>query len=334
MSNFLSSSQYHHVSVLFEESVAILNPEPGSILVDCTLGGGGHTKLMLEKVGPTGRVVSFDRDIVAIENASVKFAKEISEERLALVHAPFGDIFSEIKKLGLVGKIQGVLADIGVSSHHLDVAERGFSFMNEGPLDMRMDQRSGQSAAEFLATAEEADIAHVIWKFGEEPKSRFIAKLICETRKAKPFQSTKDLANLIASKVFWKEASRKHPATRTFQALRIFVNDELGQLETLLADAPKTLKIGGILAIISFHSLEDRIVKEAMQGLSGKTKREAIPRDLPFTHSEISKMTESNAEIIKPFPISPTDNEIAQNPRARSAKLRAIRLTRECSIMD
>lgn len=328
MSNPLSSSSYHHLSVLFHESVEILNPEPGAILVDCTLGGGGHTKLMLEKVGPTGRVVSFDRDSVAIENARIKFADDIASGRLTLIHAPFGEIMTEITKLGLAGEIQGVLADIGVSSHHLDVASRGFSFMHDGPLDMRMDQTSGESAADFLASAEEADIANVIWKFGEEPKSRFIAKLICETRKSRPFKTTKDLADLIAAKVFWKEASRKHPATRIFQALRIYVNQELAQLEQLMADGPKILRKGGVLAIITFHSLEDRLVKEAMQGHSGKTKRQAIPRDLPFTDAQISKLTESNAEILKPFPIVPTDEEIAKNPRARSAKLRAIRLTR------
>ena len=328
MSDLKFPSNYKHVSVLFNESVDILSPKSGAVLVDCTLGGGGHTSLMLDKVGPTGRVVAFDRDLVAINNAKERFAADLSTGRLTLVHAPFGNILEKITELGLKGMVHGILADIGVSSHHLDVAERGFSFMHAGPLDMRMDQSSGQSAADFLATATEEDIANVIFKYGEEPKSRFIAKLICERRDSTPFTTTKALADLIAAKVFWKEASRKHPATRTFQALRIYVNNELGQLESLLSDGPTVLAVGGILAVITFHSLEDRMVKDSMQTLSGKTKRQSIPRDLPFTQDEIARLTESNAEVIKPFPVIPSDDEIRQNPRARSAKLRAIRVTR------
>jgi 16S rRNA (cytosine1402-N4)-methyltransferase len=325
---------YHHASVLFQESVAILSPAEGSILVDCTMGGGGHTALMLSQVGPTGRVVAFDRDLIAIENARNRFAQELAEGRLTIIHAAFGQIAAEMIRLGLHGKIDGILADIGVSSHHLDVADRGFSFMNDGPLDMRMDQSQGQSAAEFLASADEKEIADVIFKFGEEPKSRFIAKLICERRDATPFLTTKSLATLIASKVFWKEASRKHPATRAFQGLRIHVNNELGELETLLANGPKTLRKNGVLAIISFHSLEDRMVKKSMQDWTGKTKRQQLPRDIPFTQAEVDLLSSSYAEIIKPFPIIPSDDEIRINPRARSAKLRAIRLTKECSIIE
>lgn len=281
---------------------------------------------MLERVGPTGRVVSFDRDMIAIENAQKKMANAIASGQLILVHAPFGEIFDQINRLGLAGKVNGVLADIGVSSHHLDEAERGFSFMHDGPLDMRMDQSTGQSAADFLATADEKEIADVLWKFGEEPKSRFIAKLICEIRQKNPLKTTKQLADLISAKVFWKEASRKHPATRTFQALRIYVNEELSQLEKLLSDGPKIMAPGGILAVIAFHSLEDRIVKENMLELSGKTKRESLPRDIPLTQDKIDELSHARGQIIKPFPTAPSDEEIKTNPRARSAKLRAIRL--------
>ena len=327
-----SAAIYQHVSVLFQESVAILSPKDGSILVDCTLGGGGHTSLMLSLAGPTGRVIAFDRDLVAIETARLRFHSEISAGRLTLIHSAFGRIEAEIDGLGLRGKIDGILADIGVSSHHLDVADRGFSFMNDGPLDMRMDQSQGQSAADFLASADEKEIADVIFKFGEEPKSRFIAKLICERREATPFTTTKSLADLIASKVFWKEASRKHPATRAFQALRIFVNNELGELESLLNNGPKILRLNGILAVISFHSLEDRISKQSMQALTGKTKRQELPREIPFTQAEVALLSESHAEIIKPFPTIPSDEEIRTNPRSRSAKLRAIRVTKEYSV--
>ena len=329
----VNAAQYKHVSVLFQESVAVLSPTHGSILVDCTLGGGGHTALMLEKVGPTGRVVAFDRDKIAIDNASKRFSEEISSGRLTLIHSPFGLLVSELSRHGLYGKIDGVLADIGVSSHHLDVADRGFSFMNDGPLDMRMDQSQGESAADFLASATEQNIADIIFKFGEEPKSRFIAKLICERRDSTPFTTTKQLADLIAGKVFWKEASRKHPATRTFQALRIHVNNELGELESLLQSAPSILKVGGVLAVITFHSLEDRLTKESMLSFTGKTRRQSLPRDLPLTSADIDRLAGSSAEVIKPFPIIPTEDEIRLNPRARSAKLRAIRLTAECSII-
>ena len=285
--------------------------------------------MMLAAVGTHGKVIAFDRDITAIDKARLEFSDEIHAGRLILCHNAFGDILLTLSKLGLTKNIDGILADIGVSSHHLDEATRGFSFSHDGPLDMRMDQSRGQSVADFLATASETEIADVIYKYGEESKSRFIAKLICERRQMNPFKTTKSLADLIASKVFWKEASRKHPATRTFQALRIYINDELGELEKLLDSAPEVLKPGGVLAIITFHSLEDRIAKGAMLDLSGKSQRQSIPRDLPLTTEQIAAMSQSRAEVIRPFPMTPSEDEIKNNPRARSAKLRAIRLIKE-----
>jgi 16S rRNA (cytosine1402-N4)-methyltransferase len=222
------------------------------------------------------------------------------------------------------------LADIGVSSHHLDEPGRGFSFQTMGPLDMRMDQSAGQSVAGYLATAPESEIADVIYKFGEEPKSRFIAKIICEQRAKRPLENTKDLADLIASRVAWKKESRKHPATKTFQALRIFINQELSELDRLLSDAPRALAINGVLAIITFHSLEDRLVKLGMQKLSGKNQDNSLPRDVVLTADEIAGRSSSCAELIRPFPTVPTTEEIEKNPRSRSAKLRAIRLLKEC----
>ncbi len=319
------TQSYRHVSVLFEDAVEILGLLPGSTAVDCTLGGGGHTSLMLEKVGPTGRVVAFDRDLTAIHQAKRRFAKELAGGQLILIHSPFGEIELQLEQRGLARRVNAILADIGVSSHHLDEADRGFSFNHDGPLDMRMDQSQGFSAAEFLQTAAEEQIAKVIWQYGDEPKSRFIAKLICERRDSTPFTRTGQLANLIAAKVFYKEASRKHPATRTFQALRIHVNNELGELESLLFGAKTVVAPGGVLAIISFHSLEDRIVKETMQELSGKTARASMPRDIPLTAVQLHELAKSEGTIIKPFPVTPSDLEISHNPRARSAKLRAIR---------
>lgn len=317
---------YQHTSVLLSESIDVLQPNPGGIFIDCTLGGGGHTERLLKSIGPSGKVLAFDRDPVAIENASKRFADALSKGRLVLINSPFSEIFSFIQKSALLGKVDGILADIGVSSHHLDEPTRGFSFMNDGPLDMRMNQRTGQSAADFVASATEEQLADCIFKFGEEPKARFIAKLICERRAKQPFTTTKSLADLIAAKVRWKTESRKHPATKTFQALRIVVNRELEELESLLHEGYRVLKVGGTLAIITFHSLEDRLVKTSMLRLAGKSPSDQLPRDLVLTVSQLASQSKACAEIVTPFPIKPSDDEISYNPRARSAKLRAIRL--------
>ena len=181
---------YHHRSVLLDAGVDILKPAPGGIFVDCTLGGGGHTRLLLEKSGPNGKIYAFDRDAAAIENAKMSLREFIATGRLVLTHCPFSQIYSVMQNHKLLGKVDGVLADIGVSSHQIDSAARGFSFMTDGPLDMRMDQKSGQSAAEFIASATESEIADVIYKYGEEPKARFIAKIICERRDRQPFETT------------------------------------------------------------------------------------------------------------------------------------------------
>lgn len=321
---------YQHRSVLLEEGVDILKPVPGGTFVDCTLGAGGHTRLLLERSGPSGKIFAFDRDAAAIDNAKKNLNEFVISGRLVLTHCPFSKIYDVMQNHKLLGKVDGILADIGVSSHQIDTAARGFSFMSDGPLDMRMDQTSGQSAAEFIASATESEIADVIYKYGEEPKARFIAKIICERRDRQPFETTLALASLIASKVHWKKESRKHPATKTFQALRIFVNQELAELETLLDDSCRVLRIGGILAVITFHSLEDRMVKTTMLRLSGKSPAVKLPREIALTSKELASYNNACAEIVSPFPAAPTDEEIKNNPRARSAKLRAIRLLKEC----
>lgn len=311
---------------MLSEAIDILDLRRGDIAIDCTLGGGGHTARLLERVGTTGRVIAFDRDADAIHHARSIFRDELASHQLMLVHRPFGEIADEVAALGLAGKISGILADIGVSSHQIDVAERGFSFQSDGPLDMRMDRTRGFSAREYLADAEESEIASVLWKYGEEPKSRIIAKLICQHRQSKPLETTGQLADLIKKNIFWKEHSRKHPATRAFQALRILVNDELGELERLIGSAPSLLRSNGVLAIISFHSLEDRITKDALKDLAGKSSHQNLPKDLPMTAEEVNRLVNAKGTIIKPFPQSPDADEIKLNPRARSAKLRAIRL--------
>lgn len=323
----MSENSFHHQTVLLHETVDALGDIAGGLVVDCTLGGGGHTALLLERVGPSGRVIAFDRDKDALENAKRRFAKELASEQLVLVDAPFSELAGVLKARGAWGKVRGVIADIGVSSHQIDSDLRGFSFMTDGPLDMRMDPRSGQSAAEFLATEEEFEIAKVIYELGEEHKSRQIARRIVESRKSRPIHTTLDLANLVASLHLWKDRSKKHPATKTFQALRIHVNDELGELRRLVDDGFQSLQCDGILAIISFHSLEDRIIKEKFLEYCGKAKSQQIPRDLPLTSAQVDAMINKQGEVVGDFPFMPTADEVSANPRSRSAKLRAIRKT-------
>lgn len=318
-------SSFKHQTVLLHETVDALGDITGGTVVDATLGGGGHTALLLERVGPKGRVFAFDRDHDALKNARERFASEITDGRLVLVDSPFSGLGDFLKIQGLFGKIRGVIADIGVSSHQIDTNARGFSFMTDGPLDMRMDTRSGQSAAEFLANEEEATIAHIIWKFGEEQKSRQIARRIVEWRKTKPIVTTLDLVHLVTSLRLWKDHSKKNPATKTFQALRIHVNDELGELERLVDEAFDSLQSGGVFAVISFHSLEDRMIKEAFLKYCGKAKQQQIPRDIPLTSAQVDALINKRGEVVGDFPLIPSDQEISENPRSRSAKLRAIR---------
>lgn len=318
-------SSFKHDTVLLHETVDALGDISGRVVVDCTLGGGGHTALLLERVGEQGKVVAFDRDDDALEHARERFRTEIASGKLILIDSPFSELGETLKARGLYGAVHGVIADIGVSSHQIDTDGRGFSFMTNGPLDMRMDPRSGQSAAEFLANEDEKTIANVIWHFGEEQKSRQIARKIVESRKIKPIVTTLDLASLIASMHLWKDRSKKHPATKTFQALRIHVNDELGELKRLVDEGFHSLQSNGIFAIISFHSLEDRIIKETFQEYCGKTKKQNLPRDIPLTSKEVDALIQKQGDIVGDFPLIPSDEEIERNPRSRSAKLRAIR---------
>ncbi len=315
---------YHHKTVLLTESVDGCGDIKGKIVVDCTLGGGGHTRLLLERVGHKGQVIAFDRDLDALEHARRDFKEDIKNQRLILVDSPFGKIKQKLLELGVFGKIAAVLADIGVSSHQIDTRERGFSFAEDGPLDMRMDSRSGQSAADFLNEAEESEIADVIYHFGEEPKSRHIAKLITTARSSHKFTTTLQLSELIAKARLWPGHSKKHPATRTFQALRILVNGELDELRDLLVDGFSALAAGGRFCVISFHSIEDRLIKEKFNEYCGKSKATQLPREIPLTQAQVDHVKNVRARIIGNFPRSPSEDETSENPRARSAKLRVI----------
>jgi 16S rRNA (cytosine1402-N4)-methyltransferase len=282
-----------------EEAVGWLRPRSGGVYCDVTLGGAGHATRLLEASAPDGRLIGLDRDEDALAAARERLAPY--GDRVTLVHAPFAETRAVLEALH-AGPVDGLLCDLGVSSHQLDTAERGFAFGREGPLDMRMDRSQGPTAKDILDTFPEAELARVLREYGEERFAGRIARVLKEGARANTLRTTTDLARAIAAVVPTRER-HKDPATRTFQALRLVVNDELRQLDTLLADLPDLVAPGGRAVFISFHSLEDRAVKVRFRELSPKF-------DPTFVR-------------LTPKPLVPSDEEIAQNPRARSAKLRA-----------
>lgn len=305
-----------HTSVLLAETIELLEPERGGIFVDCTLGLGGHSEAILQLSEKT-QVIGIDQDLDAIAFAKKRLEK--FGERFKVFHANFSEI-AEVLEEAKIDKVDGVLADLGVSSLQLDSESRGFSFRFDAPLDMRMNADSDEStAAELLETLSEFEIARIIYEYGEERLSRRIARRIVEKReRGKSPKTTKELADLVARSVPFNKKDRIHPATRTFQALRIAVNRELEILESFLRSAIDKLNKNGRLAVISFHSLEDRIVKRTLQKLSGKCE---CPPNFPICVCGAEKQI----EILTRKPQVPTDFEIETNPRARSAKLRACR---------
>ncbi len=296
----------------------MLAPRLGDCVVDCTAGGGGHIALMLDAVGPTGRVIAFDRDQQAIAAVKARHQVAINDGRLKLINSNFSKIKDETTRLLEGKKIDIIYADIGVSSHQIDTAERGFSFMKAGPLDMRMNGSEGATAADVLNSYNEKDIADILYRFGELHESRFIARKMVERRGKEPFSSTLDLANFM-EKIMPRGQKKTHPATQVFQAIRIYVNDELGELQTLLSDSFEILKSGGRFGVISFHSLEDRMAKRAFQQLAGKTSSD-LPREIAAMQPDAKAL----ARIVKPFPAEAAEDELNQNVRSRSAKLRVI----------
>ena len=305
------SAVHKHLPVLLVETMQALSISKDGVYVDATFGRGGHCRAMLEALSDRGRVIALDRDpqaIAAAENL------RIAETRLQVFQARFAELDSVIAGLGLNGAIQGVLMDIGVSSPQLDDPERGFSFRHAGPLDMRMDPSQGVDAAQWLNSADEEVIANVIWRYGEERRSRRIAKAIVAAR---PLHTTEALADVVAACVPRGNAkSAKHPATKTFQAVRIFINDELQELQRGVQGAFDSLAVGGRLAVISFHSLEDRQVKQAFKALS---QPPVLPRRLPVQDAQ----TVVRGRLVS-GPIRAGQRELDANPRARSATLRVI----------
>ncbi|MGL4616213.1 MAG: 16S rRNA (cytosine(1402)-N(4))-methyltransferase RsmH [Shewanella sp.] len=305
------SQEFAHLSVLLEETVGGLNIKDDGIYIDGTFGRGGHSRQILQRLGQHGRLIAIDRDPQAIE-AAKQFA---DDPRFQIVHGGFGQLADYVTDLGLAGQIDGVLLDLGVSSPQLDDAERGFSFLRDGPLDMRMDNSQGETAAQWLARAEIEDMAWVFKTYGEEKNARHIARCIAADRDKTPFLRTKDLADLIARITKNKERN-KHPATRVFQAIRIYINSELEQIDQALEGALTVLAPAGRLSIISFHSLEDRMVKRFIRRNS---QGESVPYGLPITEDELNK-----SRKLRPIgkAIMPSDEEIERNARARSSVLR------------
>ena len=292
-------SNPRHVPVLLDVVLQYLNVRPGGVVVDATVGLGGHSAEIAKRLGAKGRLICFDRDPEAMELAKARMEEVRAEIGDAMPEVRFEPrAFSEASGVIATGSLDGLLADFGVSSLQLDEAHRGFSFRSEGPLDMRMDTRSGETAGQVVNQADENELADLIYEFGEERRSRRIARAIVRSR---PIRTTAELAAIVSAAGLAMKGEKIHPATRTFQALRIRVNDELGEIRRLLGSAPSLLKPGGRLVLISFHSLEDRLVKDAL--------REG-GRDGMY-------------EVLTKKPVIAEEQEQMRNPRSRSAKLRA-----------
>ena len=307
-----------HISVLLNEAVDGLAITEGGCFIDCTFGRGGHSSLILSKLSEDGRLIAIDRDPTAIV-AAEKFK---GDSRFLIEHEGFASLAKIAEKHGLTGKVDGILLDLGVSSPQLDEAERGFSFMKDGPLDMRMDTSKGQTAAEWLAVADVEDITWVLRTFGEEKHAWRIANAIVDTREESPLTRTSQLAKLIKTTAPQREI-KKHPATRSFQAIRIYINSELEQIEKVLAASLDVLAEGGRLVVISFHSLEDRLVKQFMKKHSQGKK---VPRGLPISEEELNK---GKKFALVGRRLKPSKTEVEENVRSRSSVLRiAERLVR------
>ena len=307
-----------HVPVLMGPVLHGLRILKDGVYVDATFGRGGHSTAILEQLGAGGRLIAIDRDPDAIGNAP---AKLVDDPRFELIRGNFAELEAFMDEQGLVGHVDGLLLDLGVSSPQLDEAGRGFSFMRDGPLDMRMDPEQGVAAAEFLSQVDEMELRSILKTYGEEAHAARIARAVVATRENTPIRSTADLSRIVLDAV--PAAARKkkiHPATKTFQAIRIFLNDELGQLEDVLAQSLDVLKKGGRLCVISFHSLEDRIVKRFMRDHSRESEQYRGMPDVP------AEFLPRLAIVGKPA--TATDAEIAANARARSARLRVAELAR------
>ncbi len=300
--------RFQHEPVLLHEALAFLQPAPGKIFIDATLGGGGHSASLL---AAGASVLGLDQDMAAISAAGERLAEH--EENFVALRMNYRGIGRVLEETG-VDQVDGIIADLGVSSHQIDTAERGFSFQQDGPLDMRMDSLGGRTAADIVNECSEEDLARIFFEYGEERLSRRVARTIVKRRVLRPFHRTLDLAEVVASVL--PRRGKAHPATKVFQALRLELNDELGALRELLENAPRLLKPGGRIAIISFHSLEDRIVKQNF----ARQSTEWLDRP---EWPEPRRNPDLSFKLLSKKPVEASAEEISRNPRARSARLRA-----------
>lgn len=300
-----------HITVLLHEAVDALEIKPDGIYVDGTFGYGGHSRLILERLGKDGRLIAFDRDLSAVTKGRV-----IKDAGFHIVHSRFSRIQEELQKLGM-SRVDGVLLDLGVSSPQLEDASRGFSFRLNGPLDMRMDASQGQTATEWIASVSEAQLGEVIKNYGEERFAKRIARAVVATRSRQPIVTTLQLAEIVATAVRSRKQNQ-NPATRTFQAIRIYLNQELEELSLSLPQCVELLNPGGRLVIISFHSLEDRIVKRFMRAAANP---DPLPRRLPIRNKEMQNFSPQKLRLVGKA-VRPRENEVVVNPRARSAVMR------------
>ncbi|MCR3755476.1 MAG: 16S rRNA m(4)C1402 methyltransferase [Sodalis sp. Psp] len=307
------SENYIHTAVLLDEAVKSLNLRPDGVYLDGTFGRGGHSRSILSQLNKQGRLFAIDRDPTAIEEARV-----IDNPCFTIVHRLFSTMAEYMAEQDLLGQVDGILLDLGVSSPQLDDPKRGFSFMRDGPLDMRMDTTHGQPAAQWLAQATVDDIAWVLKTYGEERFAKRIAQAIVEKNRQRPITRTRELATLIASITpFWYK--HKHPATRSFQAIRIYINRELEEIERALDSALTVLAPGGRISVISFHSLEDRLVKRFIRRHS---RGPQVLAGLPLTEAQIAERYQDRCQLKASRKIQPSAREINNNPRARSSVLR------------
>ena len=302
-----------HIPVLLNQVIQALNPENCRVIVDATYGRGGHAAVIIGLIEEHTRVILIDRDPEAIQHARAHWSEF---DNVEIIHAPFSELQTELQQRGLFGQVDAILLDFGVSSPQLDQGSRGFSFNHDGPLDMRMDNTRGCSAREWISQVDESELARVLKEFGEEKFSRRIARAIKAESRESAVNTTGSLEKIIRSAIPFKD-KHKHPATRTFQAVRIAVNDEIREIELVLPQALEALAPGGRLVVISFHSLEDRLVKRFFRK---ESKGDPFPLDFPATESMLKPRLQLSGKPVRAGP-----DEIKKNPRSRSAVLRIVR---------
>lgn len=304
---------FEHYSVLNRETIEGLNIKEDGIYVDCTLGGAGHSKKILERLSDKGKLIAFDQDLVAIENAKKEL--EQYKDKVILIHNNFSQLENELNRLS-INEVDGIVFDLGVSSPQLDEAERGFSYQHDAPLDMRMDQTNSLKAYDVVNEWPYEDLVRIFFHYGEEKFSKQVARLIEKRRNEQPIETTYELVEIIKDAIpAFARRKGGHPAKRIFQAIRIAVNDELNVFEDALHQAARVLSIGGRIAVITFHSLEDRICKQSMKRWSTSPN---IPKEIPILPENLTPPF----KLITKKPITPSEEELEQNRRSRSAKLR------------